>query len=286
MWLGVPSRNPADEHRTDGGSTAQSDARIVSDVTPGNEWQPGARYANGNRPPSGPGLTPIRINGRWFQMEGGQASRLTEAQTRAESAIARVREREPKWRPTPSFAENVEGQIRAYESEAEEAQARLRELTRLEFSPIIPTKRPFTTREQNNIARELALWFANNHRHVIEGDAWLNELEPSIDSYLDPPKTLEELQQAVSNRKPGYDIHHIVEKTSAEQDNFPKSLIHGPENLVRIPRFKHWEITSWYMTKNDAYQGVSPREHLRGKAWADRFGIGIDAMIRHGILRQ
>lgn len=285
-WLGVPSRNPADEHGTNEGSTAQSDARIVSDVTPGNEWQPGARYANGNRPPSGPGLTPIRINGRWFEMEGGQASRLAEAQTRAESAIARVREREPKWRPTPSFAENVEGQIRAYESEAKEAQARLGELTRLEFSPIIPTKRPFTTREQNNIARELALWFANNHRHVIEGDAWLNELEPSIDSYLDPPKTLEELQQAVSNRKPGYDIHHIVEKTSAEQDNFPKSLIHGPENLVRIPRFKHWEITSWYMTKNDAYQGVSPREHLRGKAWADRFGIGIDAMIRHGILRQ
>jgi hypothetical protein len=75
-------------------------------------------------------------------MEGGQASRLAEAQTRAENAIASVREREPKWRPTPSFAENVEGQIRAYEAEAKEAQARLRELVRLEFSPIIPIERP------------------------------------------------------------------------------------------------------------------------------------------------
>jgi hypothetical protein len=97
---------------------------------------------------------------------------------------------------------------------------------------------------------------------------------------------LEELARAVTDPKPGYDIHHIVEKTSAEQDGFPRSMIHGPENLVRIPRFKQWEINSWYMTKNDAYQGVSPREHLRGKAWADRFEIGIDAMIRHGILRQ
>jgi hypothetical protein len=185
-WSGVPSRSPADEHRTNRGSTAQSDARIVSDVTPSNEWQPGARYANGNRPPSGPGLNPIRINGRWFQMEGGQASRLAEAQTRAENAIASVREREPKWRPTPSFAENVEGQIRAYEAEAKEAQARLRELVRLEFSPIIPIERPPTARERNSVARDLARWFVNNHRHVIEGTAWLAELEPSIDAYRAP----------------------------------------------------------------------------------------------------
>jgi hypothetical protein len=285
-WTSVASRHPADERRANGGSTALGDARIVSDVTPDNEWQPGARYANGNRPPSVPGLTPIRINGQWFQMEVGQALRLTEAQTRAENAITRVREREPQWRPTPSFAENVEGQIRAYEAEAKEARARLRELVSLEFSPIIPIERPPTAKERNDFAREIARWFVNNRSHVIEGAAWLTELEPTVRSYLDPPRTLEELARAVSDPKPGYDIHHIVEKTSAEQDGFPRSMIHGPENLVRIPRFKHWEINSWYMTKNDAYQGVSPREHLRGKAWADRFEIGIDAMIRHGILRQ
>jgi len=47
---------------------------------------------------------------------------------------------------------------------------------------------------------------------------------------------LEELARAVSDPKPGYDIHHIVEKTSAEQDGFPGSMIHGPENLVRDPK--------------------------------------------------
>ena len=74
-------------------------------------------------------------------------------------------------------------------------------------------------------------------------------------------------------------------KTSAEQDGFPKLKINGPENLVRTPRFKHWEITGWYMTKNDAYRGVSPRDYLRGKAWADRIGVGLDALILHGVLK-
>jgi hypothetical protein len=36
----------------------------------------------------------------------------------------------------------------------------------------------------------------------------------SVQSYLDPPRTLEELARAVSDPKPGYDIHHIVEKTN------------------------------------------------------------------------
>ena len=36
-----------------------------------------------------------------------------------------------------------------------------------------------------------------------------------------------------------------------------------PENLVRIPTFKHWEITGWYMKKNFDYDGLSPRDYLR-----------------------
>ena len=93
------------------------------------------------------------------------------------------------------------------------------------------------------------------------------------------------MQQAVFNPKQGYEIHHIVEKGSAEQDRFPDSMIHAPDNLVRIPRFKHWEITSWYMTKNKDYKGIPPREHLRGRPWAERMGIGLDALILHGVLK-
>jgi hypothetical protein len=34
----------------------------------------------------------------------------------------------------------------------------------------------------------------------------------------------------------------IVEQTPARKDRFPGSMIDAPENRVRIPTFKHWEI--------------------------------------------
>ena len=191
-----------------------------------------------------------------FRWEGGQASRLTEAQTRAESAIARVREREPKRRPTPSFAENVEGQIRACESEAKEAQARLGELTRLEFSPVIPIERPPTAKERNDFAKERS----RDGSLITVAMSWRGP-RGSLNSSL-RSKPISTNQGPWKNwrrlfRQAGYEFT-IVEKTSAEQD-FPRSLIHGPENLVRIPRFKRWEINSWYMTKNEDYERLSPK---------------------------
>jgi hypothetical protein len=96
---------------------------------------------------------------------------------------------------------------------------------------------------------------------------------------------LSDLQQAVSTPEPGYDIHHIVEKDSAKKDGFPPWIINGPENLVRIPRFKHWEITGWYMTGNEDYGGLSPRDYLRGKDWDERTRVGLRALIRHGVLK-
>jgi hypothetical protein len=91
------------------------------------------------------------------------------------------------------------------------------------------------------------------------------------------------LPSAVSTR--GYDIHHIVEQTQAEQDGFPRSLIDSPGNLVRIPTLKHWELNAWYQMPNDDFDGVSPRTHLWGKDWAERIRVGRDALIDHGILK-
>ena len=132
--------------------------------------------------------------------------------------------------------------------------------------------------------REVAKWLRENAGQIIEGVAWLDEFLATIESYLDPPKTLEELQQGVSTPKKGYDIHHIVEQTSAKTDGFPRSVIDAPENLVRIPRMKHWEISAWYMRKDDAYGG-SPREYLRNKSWAERQRVGLKALIDHGVLK-
>jgi hypothetical protein len=110
----VPAGNPDGGQWTDGGSA------------PNNEAKPGARYA-ANRPRGG---TFVRIGGRTFLVEGGQAARLQEAQGRAESAVARVRDVEPNWRPTPSFDSTVEGRIQTLNAEAREADARFVALSR------------------------------------------------------------------------------------------------------------------------------------------------------------
>jgi len=241
-WPVVPSGSPANRQGMGAGSGAENGPQVISDITPDNDWRPGARYAQ-NREPPGRGFRPLIIRGRLVEPEPGQASRLFEAETRAELAIARVRELDPHWRPRPIAYESVEGLIRAHESDAEQAQARLRELMAL-LPTIIPKERPPTASERYDIAKATARWLAQRwvaqkQRHVVEATDWFLEYEPSVRAYLDPPKILAELQQAVSTSKPGYDIHHIVEKTLAEQDGFPKLMINAPENLVRIPRFKH-----------------------------------------------
>jgi len=274
----VPAGHPdGGQWTSEGEAEGTSEPQVISDATPDNAWKPGAQYASRT--------TRVRIGGRLIEVEQGQAIRLFEAMTRAQDAIARVRERDPSWRPQPSAEWTVEGQIRAYEAEAEQAQAQLRELARFESSPIIPKKRPNTIKEQNDVAREIARWLVRHRGSIVEGIAWLHEYEESIEAYLDPPKTLQELQQAVSTPKRGYEIHHLVEKKSAEDDGFPKLMINGPDNLVRISRFKHWEITSWQMTKNKSYNDISPRDYLRGKDWEERKRLGLETLRKYGVLQ-
>src|SRR5262249_59960160 len=160
------------------GSGAENGPQVISDITPDNDWRPGARYAQ-NREPPGRGFRPLIIRGRLVEPEPGQASRLFEAETRAELAIARVRELDPKWRPRPSAYESVEGLIRAYESDAEQAQARLRELAP-PLPPIIPREKPPTASERYDIARTTARrlaqrWPAPEQKHVRGAPAWFVE---------------------------------------------------------------------------------------------------------------
>ena len=85
--------------------------------------------------------------------------------------------------------------------------------------------------------------------------------------------------------KKGYDVHHIVEQTPAKKDKFPDSMIQAPENLVQIPRFKHWEINSWFGRPNEMFGNKSPRDYLRDKDWDERRDVGLRALIRYGVLK-
>ncbi len=87
---------PRDDHGkwTDAGNdtasvlTDGSDPRILSDAEP-EGVRPGSQYAQGR----GRGPISVRIGNQVFQVEGGQAARLIEAQARAESSTARARNR-------------------------------------------------------------------------------------------------------------------------------------------------------------------------------------------------
>jgi hypothetical protein len=153
----LASPGDGNERQSTGGDIDLNDPRVISDAAP-DDLQPGAQYA-ANR---GRGPVSVRINGKLVEVTGGQAARLVEAQARAEAAIARVRELDPSWRPSPSAYESAEGLIRAYEADARAAQSRASELARMGIGPgpfageSIPARGPgrnFTAEERREINR-------------------------------------------------------------------------------------------------------------------------------------
>jgi hypothetical protein len=168
----------------------------------------------------------------------------------------------------------------------------------LQEPPETPKEAPRTEPLRNAFAKLAARWAARALANAESGPAgeYLTALEaaaetalwlyPLVKAYLDGPKSLEELQKNVGKPQKGYDVHHIVEQTPArDHKEIPDALIDGPDNLVSIPRLKHWEITGWFMTPNEEYGYLSPREFLRGKSWEERRRVGLEGLIDAGVLK-
>jgi hypothetical protein len=159
-------------------------------------------------------------------------------------------------------------------------------------APKIPLSRPDTSAERTEYMRSAANWLARNaglagdiYAGSMNNVEWLKDRQDLIAAYRDEPKTLEELQRAVQEPKPGYDTHHIAEQTAAERFGFTRSEVNDPENLVQVPRLRHYEITGWYGTRTDEYGGLSPREYLSDKGWDERRRVGLDALVRFKVLK-
>lgn len=166
----------------------------------------------------------------------------------------------------------------------------------MEDPPEIPAERPPTEPARLRVAKAVARWLARAAARrllgpmgllidLVDAARWLNDYYPEIESYFDAPKSLDELRRLATPGQPGYHIHHIVEKASALEDGFPKSLVDGPMNLVRVPKYKHEEITGWFARANSRYGGMSPRDFLRGRSWEERFQLGIQQLIEEGVLQ-
>lgn len=170
----------------------------------------------------------------------------------------------------------------------------------------IPAERPATAKDRYAVVRNTARWlraaaalgalYAPEPRVkaillAIEGTAWLVEYLPEIRSYyLDGPKSLAELQDAVDDPQPGYENHHIVEAQRNSSNPLNNSARFGRrldsrENLVRIPKWSHVEISSWYSTSNRIYGGKTPRDFLRGKSWDEQYRVGIEKLRDFGVLK-
>jgi hypothetical protein len=142
--------------------------------------------------------------------------------------------------------------------------------------PEIPGDPPGTKQQINAVLRSLATWFGRALAllgaayeldprvamvlSAIEATIWLADYLPKVWSYLDEPRTLQELQDAVRTGL-GYETHHIVEAQYKNRDPNSNSQRFGVrlesrENLVRVPYWKHVEISSWYSKPNKKYGGL------------------------------
>ena len=161
--------------------------------------------------------------------------------------------------------------------------------------PMLLLEKPLARQELNTFLKEAAQWLVRAMRiggptasflAALDALSWLDTDRPFIDAYLGEPRSLDELRRGVSEPRRGYNIHHIVEQTSADADGFSRELIDSSENLVRIPALKHWQITGWYMKNNREFGGLSPRDYLRGKDWNERVRVGHEALVRFEVLKK
>ena len=112
------------------GNTGQTDPRVISDAA--DRPTLGSRYAQNRTRET---FARVGINGRVVETTPGQQARLTAVEAQARDAIRRVQELDPKWRPTPSAYESVEGLIEAYRGDTRQAEGRFSELQSAGIGP-------------------------------------------------------------------------------------------------------------------------------------------------------
>lgn len=155
----------------------------------------------------------------------------------------------------------------------------------LEAPPKIPPRPPATPQALNDFIKAAAYWIFDAEAAAAVAAAaeflaalltisWLVENLPNIYTYLFPPKTLQELQQDALTPKFGYNIHHVVEQKSAKDYGFPDDMIDGPENLVRIPTLRHWQINGWYGRPSKEFGDSHP-----GITYETRIGKSAVALV-------
>ena len=107
---------------------------------------------------------------------------------------------------------------------------------------------------------------------------------PYVHAYFDPSQSLADLNATANDPQTGYDVHHIVEQATAAADGSDDNMMNAPDNLVRIPTLKHWELNAWYARANPRFGNQTPRQYLIGKSWDERRLVGLEGLQEIGVL--
>ena len=165
----------------------------------------------------------------------------------------------------------------------------------LEDPPEIPETKP--SRSPSTILRAAASWIgrALSARAfgaigafigMLSARAWAKARAHEIITSLDPPKSMEELEAAVDVPRRGTELHHHkMEQHVSRGHGLSQSEIDAPGNRVRIPTFKHYDITGWYRTPQQRLGGLSPRQYLADKPPEEHARIGREALILFEVLK-
>ena len=75
-----------------------------------------------------------------------------------------------------------------------------------------------------------------------------------------------------------------------EEDGIPEEWIKSPDNIVPIPKLKHWEINRWLDLENEEYldengMKLTPRQYIKGKQWEERREFGLVVLRKFGVLK-
>ncbi len=103
-------------------------------------------------------------------------------------------------------------------------------------------------------------------------------------AYLDPPKTMEELQTGKCDGL-GYERHHIVEQHDANRERFGDDVIDDPSNILCIPRLKHEEIGAYYNEKPNGLGTPSRRESISQMSFEEQRERGLTTLRSFGVLQ-
>ena len=141
---------------------------------------------------------------------------------------------------------------------------------------------------EGRISQFLFLWqliesFAPElFEYAMEAEEW-EQIAVEEEEYrgFSEAKDFEEHYEA--QKKPLRDWRHIVERNAkVAPGTMPKSdSLHSTDNVVQIPRAKHWEITQCYSRpdpRDPRFVDISPRDWLRGKPWQAHYDFGIEML--------